>query len=244
MAYKLKIQSIIFSTLFSLFLTNIASAEDGIFGMGDNLKLFAGVDAHMRNMKFEDQFGGQLFAERFGQYDIYGGIKLFQYFGLMIGHQRTREKQRDSIINEGEQYLGILLLPGDGVESHRSHAKLRGTHIDLMGFYPICPRYSVELFATAGLIRNHLQLEDHFYAQDGFLFDEPIVNHWDNKKTVTRLSAGVQATFFKHVGLRALIGWENTAKIKDLKPVEVPESRTLVNAKNSFIYGIGIFAIT
>lgn len=232
------------ATLLSFSVSAVTQANEGLFGMGKNLNLFVGVDGQMRSMGFEDRFGDNLFAKHLGQYDVYGGVRLFRYFGLMLGYEKTSNKGRSVVINEGEEYLGILLLPGDGIEGHRTQTEIKGVHFDLMGFFPLCPKYNVDIFATAGLTRNHLRLEDNFFSQDGFPLVPVVLNHWDAKKTMSRFTAGLQSVFFEHVGIRAMVGWENTSKFKDLKPLENPASLTILKSKNSFVYGVGLFITT
>lgn len=232
------------ATLLSFSASAVTQANEGLFGMGEDLNLFVGVDAQGRSMGFDDNFGDNLFAKNFGQYDVYGGLRLFRYFGLMLGYEKTSNKERSVVINEGERYLGVLIEPGDGIQSRRSHTEIKGTHFDLMGFYPICPRYDIDLFATVGLVRNKLKLDDLLYAVDGFTLPNPIFRHYDKKKTMARLSAGAQITFFEHIGIRAMVGWENTSKFKDLRPEEPTALQTFVKTKNSFIYGIGAFLTT
>jgi len=214
------------------------------FDASEDLSVFLGIDVQGRNLDLEKDFGENLFAKRHGQYDLYAGFRIFDYFGLSIGHTSTKSKERNSVLNEGEKYLGVQIDAGDGIESHITSKKIKGTHVDLLGFYPVYNQCKIDIFGSIGLTRNKLTLKDDFVALDGLALAPTIVRNYDEKKTTFRLMLGIQAVVLNHLGVRASLGWENTSKFKDLKPLEVPNAATNVKLKDSFIYGIGVFVTT
>src|SRR5262249_39345466 len=152
-------------------------------------------------------------------------------------------RNRNITINDGDTFLGLVQLPGTGPFNQLTETKITGTHVELMAYAPVCPRYDIDLFASGGIVRNKLSLRDTFISVDNVPFEPPLVRTYDVKHTHARFSFGAQKTFCNHFGIRALIGWENTSRFKNLKPLEVPDSDTNVKAKNSIIYSIGVFAI-
>lgn len=207
-----------------------------------NFEPYFGVDVQNRELRFERPFGANIFTKNLAQTDIYGGIKFLSYFALNIGRENSQTKDRNVNLIAGDTFLGLLLPPGDS-ESDFSQTKISGTHIDFVLYYPICRNQEIEIFASLGRVRNHLQLTQVQTAQDNILLTSPIARTYDVKSTNLRATAGIQKTFCDHIGIRALIGWEDTANFYDLKPLENPEADTFVRLKASFIYSIGLFVI-
>lgn len=202
---------------------------------------YLGVDFERRSLRFEENFGDNLFKNKLNQYNVWGALQIYRYFGIGIGFDHAKERDRNSILNEGDSYLGIFLAPGDGIETHYTETKIEGTHIELLGFYPICPRYSLDLIGSIGLARNKLTLLDIFTAQDNIALIEPVVRTYDDRKTVARASLGLQMIFYRYFGARAQVIWEDNSQFNSLKPNEVPNASTNVNLRDSFIYSIGLF---
>jgi hypothetical protein len=204
---------------------------------------FIGADFGERNMGFEQPYGSNIFKKREPQYDIYGGVRLCRYVGVGVGYEKSGLKNRQSRLVDGDTFLGLVIGPGEGPESHDTEVQISGRHIDLMGFYPVIPSMNVELFGSIGLVKNHLKLQDIFVAIDDIPLEDPIYRNYDEKKTVSRVTIGLQTIFFKHVGIRGMLAWEETSRFENLKPIEVPDAVTIVNLKNSIIYNIGLFVI-
>lgn len=239
-AFKKFIFLSLLSGLFSC--GSMASYEQSPFG--EQVRVYAGADVQQRTMKFEENFGGNLFENRFGQVNIYAGARLFDYFGFQVGFEKTGDKDRTNILNEGEFYLGTLILPGDGIETHVTQTQLQGYYADLVGFLPICPRYNVDLFLTLGLVRHKLQLTDILTEIDGFPVFGDTIRTYENKKTLARVTAGIQSQPFPYLGVRIVGGWENTSRFNHLKSIEAPNAATDVNVKDSYFIGLGLFLTT
>lgn len=202
---------------------------------------YIGADIEKRSLRFEDRFGDNLFKRDLKQYNLWAALQFFRYFGLGIGFDNTNERNRNTVLNEGEYYLGLLLAPGDGIEGHLTETKIEGTHFELIGFFPVSQCYDIDLFATLGVARNHLTLTDFFTSQDNILLTDPIIRSYDERKTVARASLGAQMTIYNYFGMRAQVVYENNSRFNGLKPTEVPDAQTNVNLKDSFIYSFGLF---
>lgn len=229
--------------LLAMFLSSVSFASASSTFNFDNFRPYIGVDAQSRDMKFEDAFGGNIFKEHYPQYDVYGGIRLFRYFAINVGYQESKTKDRTAILGDGDTYLGILIPAGFGTEAHYTEAKIKGAHLDLVGFLPICPRLDVDILASVGVVRNKLSLTDIQTAADNIALPQPIVQTYDDKDTHARVSLGIQKTFYQRVGIRALVTWEDTSRFDDLKPIQSPSALTNVKIEDSLIYSLGIFFI-
>ena len=202
---------------------------------------YFGIDLERRNLRFEDNFGDNLFKNELNQYNTWIALQVFRYFGIGVGYDNANRRNRTNILNEGESYLGIFLAPGDGIETHLTETKIKGTHVELLGFYPICPRFMIDVIGSLGVARNKLSLTDFFIAQDNILLSSPIVRTYDDKKSVARASLGLQMIIYKYFGARAQVIWENNSRFNGLKPIESPAALTNVNLRDSYIYSIGLF---
>lgn len=203
---------------------------------------FIGIDAQDRHMGFREDFGGNLFKKNLPQLDAYVGVRFLQYFGLQVGYQESKTKPRTANFGPGDIILGIPLLPGED-QIHYSETRIRGTHLDLLGFFPVCLDWNLELFGSVGITRNALALEDRITNFGGEVVENPLVRTYDVKKTGARASIGIQKIFCQHIGIRGLVVWENTSRFQNLRSLEVPDSVSIVNARRSLNYGLGIFAI-
>src|SRR5579872_7320692 len=112
--------------------------NEAFWEMHDSARPFIGVDVQRRHMDFQGNFGDDLFADRFTQFDIYGGLKIFDYFGLSVGYERTGTKDEEVTFAAGDNYLGMLLSsPSVFIGDHETKAEIKGIHFDVMFFYPI-----------------------------------------------------------------------------------------------------------
>lgn len=208
-----------------------------------DLHPFVGIDAQGRHMGFQEAFGGNVFKENLPQYNVYVGARFLRYFGVAIGYEETKTKSRLADLLEGDTILGILIQPGDGTQVHYSETQVRGKYFDLLGFWPICPRYCVELFGSIGIVRNTLSLQDSLTVFNNVIEEDPLIRSFSAKKTNARASIGIQKLFCQHLGIRALVAWEDTSRFNNLSSLENPTGLSRVDARSSINYGLGIFAL-
>jgi hypothetical protein len=214
---------------------------------------YAGLDAQWRRMAFKTGFGDGLFRKNVPQGNAYVGVQLNEYLGLEAGYERTFAKANTVVIGPGGQEVGFLLPvidPDTGLlsqtEGHVNEEKLRGWHIDLIGFTP-CLQFdpSVRFFGGIGIAQKKVRLVDTLYTIDGGLLpeDEIIANRrtFKSRKTMLRLSAGVQKMLTKCVGIRAIMNWENTGRFGYLRSIERPNGITIANLRNTVSVGLGAF---
>lgn len=200
-----------------------------------------GIDLQGRHIGMDHDFGGNIFKKDIVQYNVYGGVRILDYLGLVVGFEETENLGRNVGLAPGAVYLGV---PLDAPEYHETQTKIKGFYVDLMAFFPICPQYCLDFFVSGGVVRNTLQLADHLTSDNGIIEPTPLVRTYRETSTGARASLGLQTIFCEHVGLRAIVSWENTSRFNNVKPTERPDADTNVNIKDSFIYGLGIFITT
>jgi hypothetical protein len=238
---KLNAKSWVVGLLAALLSTSSLANFEGMFDQY-GFHPFIGIDGQYRHMNYDDNFGDNVFDDGLPQFDVYAGLRFCKYWGLSIGFENSRNEERTARLVEGDYYLGFFIPAGSGTETHLTHAKIKGTHVDLMGFYPICPRYNVDLLLTIGVVRNTLYLDDLLFAVDDIPVVAPAFRSYKVRDTHARASVGLQHLFHPNFGVRGLVAWENTSEFDNLKPQENPAAVTDVKLKNSFIYSIGVFA--
>lgn len=193
-----------------------------------------GIDGQYRNMEFQEGFGDNLWKETYPQANLYGGLRFGSYFGVVVGHENSKTRDQTVNLNAGETFLGTTL----GLRTaYRGSSDIKGTYVQLMGYYPLSFMKATEIFLGIGAIHNKLHLE--YQALDG----APDNRHWNETDTHAKVEFGVQKIICNHFGLRVVGGWENTSAFENLKPVEVPASVSNVNLNDTWTVGAGFFWI-
>lgn len=225
-------------TLVSFFTSNIwANTAPSPFNY------FVGVDFQDRTMTFENDFGHGLFREHAFQYDLYGGIRFWNCWGLEIGYYANKSKNRVIEFGPGDIALGQTLTLNDPTETHYTETKIKGPHIDVLGYYSLIPSWGIEMLGGVGVAYSKLMLKDAIIEENNISMTSPISRTYDIKKANARALVGLQTLVYACVGIRATVTWENTNVFNDLKPTEFPNDVRRVNLENSWLYGLGIFAI-
>lgn len=209
----------------------------------NTLHPFVGVDFQERTLQCENNFGGNLFQAHAFQYDLYTGIRFYYYWGIDIGYFANKNKNRTTEFGPSATVSGQTLSATAPTETHYTEIKIKGPHINFLGFYPLMPLYGIEMIGGIGVAYNKLMLKDAIVALSDVSLTSPISRTYDIKKANARALLGLQTLLYSSVGIRATVTWENTSVFNNLKPTEFPNDVRSVNAKNSWAYGLGLFAI-
>lgn len=198
---------------------------------------YAGIDAQYRYMDAQRNFGGNLFRNNFPQGNVYVGLKFNEFFGAEVGYEATTRKNRTVTLGPGASANGPVLDSTTTV-TYNTTAKIQGPHADLVGFYPICPEYCLELIGSVGVASLTAKYQRTAVILDGTPIN-PVLRTFSNRRAILRASAGLQHMLCDNVGVRGTIGWENTKKFT-ISSKEVAGLST--NLKNSWIGSLGLFA--
>lgn len=204
------------------------------------IRPFVGAEGQHRNMQFAEPFGEELFKENYAQYNLYTGLRWGKHFGVAIGHENSNTRKRTKSFAAGSALLGEILA---NQETHEGVSEIKGNYFQLLGFVPLdsLNMRNTELYAGLGYQRNKLKLEDNLTVFAGI----PVLNerHYDVHKNQPRAEMGLQKTFANHFGLRFSLSWEKTSTFRNLKPIENPNADSIINLKNTWSTGLGIFWI-
>lgn len=205
---------------------------------------YGGVDIGMQHFGFKSGYGDNLFAKNLPKGNLFVGINFNNYFGLEGGYESTIEKKRNATLYGGNSTMLGNFIPGGPNETDylnlNSKAKISGWHLGITGRFPIDTK-NLFIIGHVGIKRTNIKLvsrvisyKDYGQPEELGTPQDQVVLGDNSKKNILKLSGGIEYFFNKHIGLRAMLGWENTAK---LKPVSDNKTALL---KNSFLYSIGI----
>jgi hypothetical protein len=227
---------------------------------------YVGADAQVRHMPFQKDFGGNVLKKNYPQGNFFAGFKFNDCIGIEAGYEVSKKKSgnrvhapTDSVFGTSTEPLDPPFLVGISETSH-AHSKIQGWNLNLVGFLPVwCEEYHLSLLGSVGLAqlkhktRNRLTTTETVTIFDAET-DEPIGvrndvfignTNYNKRKVVLRLSGGIQHMLTDCFGIRALVNWENTSKLHAQGRSVERRVRvdSIARAKNSFIYGLGVFTV-
>lgn len=200
---------------------------------------YVGVDGGYRRIKYEGG-GDKLFKTILPQAALYGGLKFNEYIGIEGGYKSTILKSQFVRLSGGDLVLNVPVV--DTPADFLARARLKGWYGALMGYIPVSSCYPISLLASIGATRLKTY---HFETLLRDALGTPAFftqfNTFRSKNTVLTLGIGTQYIHCDAVGIRFKIDWENTRKIKNLKPLENNASLLSLSLKNSINYNLGVF---
>lgn len=215
-----------------------------------------GADAQWRHMDFQRGFGENVFRHNYPQGDVYVGLKFNDYIGIQAGYEATSRKTETVTLLAPVTVNGVVLASTPGAVAKldsvqfSSTARIKGPHLDLVGYLPISDEYKVQLVGSVGIAN----LKATIYRQTNTVTrtvnnrqistptsTPPVRFH--GRKTVLRLVGGVQHYIADYVGVRAIVGWEDTKRLQNKLFATAPGTTGVlkVRPKDSVFYGLGLF---
>lgn len=214
---------------------------------------YVGVDAQMRHMGFHKRFGGNVLKTTHPQGNFFAGLKFNDCVGIELGYEVSTKKSRSRTLNNADTLFGGPLEQSTQAltvtNSIHASSKIHGWNLNLVGYYPlpVCDD-NLSLIGSVGFaqlkLRTHgaLRIRGVDAVTRTTLVDQTVsVGRSHKSKAVLRLAGGAQYMMTECFGVRALVTWENTSKFKNHHRRNTTNLR-LVKPKNSFIYGLGVFA--
>ncbi len=204
---------------------------------------YVGVDAQMRHMDFEKNFGGNILQHRYPQANFFAGFKFNDYLGAEAGYTFSKKQLSTRAHQSTDIVLGELLptiypvLVSQTFQS-RASSKISGWNANLMGYLPIfCKEDNTQLIGSIGFAS--LKSRVHNLV----IFNNTLIdtNYFKKHKTILRLGTGIQHMVCDNIGLRFLVAWENTSKLKAYAQNLNRTSFASTRPENSFHYGLGVF---
>lgn len=240
-------------TLLAAPLVMCAVSNNAFAGLDCCFTPYVGADAQIRHMEFKRNLGGNALKKNYPQGNFFAGLKLNECVGVELGYTIAGKKSRTVKHNNSDIVFGLPLeqptplVPAINSVTHNA-SKVDGWNLNLVGFYPIlCEDNSLQLIGSIGV--TQLKIRTKNITEATFVSSTVVTEtdhiHFKKRKAVLRLSGGVQNMLTDCIGIRALVTWENSAKLsvhgKDINTAQV--TRFIAKPENSFSYGLGVFTV-
>lgn len=214
-------------------------------------KPYVGVDADLRNISFEPNFGREHFRHDYPDTNFYLGTYMYKYLGIEAGYEYMYRQQKRQFYNDTQTVLGFTGNLGLGDQLYISDASLGGWHINLLAFWPVLS--STEITGTLGVAWLKMYF-DTVFIQDqnnpGKSANRP--TQWQtDSRAILRVGLGVRHMITEHFGARLQWIWENTSQLEATVPVGVDSNGVIlptilpnnytVYPKNTHLFGLGFF---
>ncbi len=201
--------------------------------------LYIGADAQVRRMDFKGGYGDNLLRHNSPQGNGYVGLKFNEYLALEMGYESTVTRNRLTTLTTGDVSAGTPVLAVVSPVIFRSKIKMKGPHVDVVGFYSFYEASPAQLFGSVGVafIKGTAQRQTVSMANQ----PASTVRTLSGDKRVMRLAGGLQYMLGDHLGLRGTVGWSDTNRFvissnDNLPGLRLPE----IKPKGTTFYGLGL----
>ncbi len=201
---------------------------------------YAGFDLGMRRMEYSNTYGGQAFVKNYAQGNLFVGTKLNPNVGVELGYTQTNNRKKSYTLSPGESaFTGAVVAAGTKLDV-KTKSRVSGFNVSVLGFYPIddCN----EVIGAIGLASQKVRLSMQPLGDENGAFTVPAqqlsLRTISKSKTILTARLGVEHKFTDNLGVRALVGWENTSRFKKLQ--SKPVASAFATAKDSVTGNVGV----
>lgn len=222
-----------------LLLAGLFSGSAYGFSISD-IKPTVGYDLMSHHLETAQGFGKNVIKSKYvPMSNVYLGFRFHKNLGIELGYHRTSLRKHQIFLNDGHQGLGVKAQSNEG---HDVHYKAHGPYMAAVLFSGIPTIEDAhEAYLSFGVVNKRVFVRDSIFLDSGILQTPPLVRTFKHRKSVFRAGVGTLHRLSDYMGLRTSISWENTAKIKPMKPDENPGSTLAVKTKNTINYGLGVY---
>jgi len=234
--------------LISLLFSSVACA--GFSDIDDwGIKPNLGIDAGVKGQPFDEAFGREHFRMHYPITNVYFGAKFHPLVGIEMGYEYMYRAQMRQFYNSGAPVLGFINPLVTDQRFHISDAYARGWNVNLLGFWPICPRTKTELMGSLGIAWLKM-----YYNTAAVLDGNPAtpLAMWESDtRALFKVGLGVRQMITKHFGSRLQVFWEDTSKLDATFAVPtgqggvaqpiVPANNYTVSPKDGYSVLLGFF---
>ena len=223
--------------------TLLTSSGSGAISAGwSPYKTYIGLDAQVRRMDFKGGFGDNLLQHHSPQGNVYVGIKFNDAVGIEGGYEATRTRTRDVTLHTGDIAAGAVVLPNRSPAVFKSKMKIKGPHLDLIGFYSFREDLPVKLIGSVGL-SFFKATSERIGVSMGNPAEPGRIRTLSKRKPILRLMGGLEYKWNAHFGTRASIGLVKTGKLVIFSNDGLAGATPEIKPKDSTVYGLGVFWI-
>lgn len=206
----------------------------------EGYKPYVGLDAQMRRMDFKGGYGDNLLRHNSPQGNLYGGIRLNDCVGMEAGYESTITKTRNATLYTGDIAAGSVVPAMASPVVFKSKMKIKGPHVDLVGFYSLREDFPVQLIGSVGVSFFKGTVERKT-LQMGARAVPGRTRTLSQRKRVLRLMGGLEYKVNCHFGVRATVGLVKTGKLVIFTNDNLSGAFPEIKPKDSTVYGLGLF---
>ncbi len=152
-----------------------------------------------------------IFVPDYPTSNLYFGIRFYPQFGIELGYEAAKLGKKDNTFNQGQTFFGNNV---SGVQTVSS-IRFAIWHIDFCYFYPISPAYEdIDLFASIGLGEVQTSLNLTASPNTPGTVAAALNNMQLQRTSILRVRIGAEYMSTSYLGIRALVGYDGTNKIK------------------------------
>ncbi len=194
---------------------------------------YVGAEAIYSSMGFKKDYGANLFAKNAPGLNFFVGHMFHENFGAEVGFEWFKKKKRTDVnLNTGEVVAGGSPLTNPVTVN--TSFKQQYPYLALIGKTNFDENNFVSLSLGLDLAKHkssYVQTKDN-----GASVSRPSRN-FNKTKMIPFVKASYEYKFNQDLGLKASLGWKNTARVK----TTAAEHNALeVRPKNSLNFGIGL----
>jgi hypothetical protein len=189
-------------------------------------------------MDFKGGYGDNLLRHNSPQGNGYVGLQFNEHVALEVGYESTITKNRLTTLTTGDVASGTPVPARASPVVFISKIKMKGPHIDVVGFYPFYEGSPLQLWGSIGVafIKGTAERQRISMAnQPAFM-----VRTLSADKRVLRFAGGLQYMLGDHLGVRGTLGWVDTNRLVIFSNDNIPSTiLPEIKAKGTTFYGLG-----
>ena len=201
---------------------------------------YVGLDAVYSNMKFKQDFGGNIFAKKAAPgLNLFVGHMFHENFGAELGIEFDKQMKKTAKVNAGNKVAGCLIDPNLlKFASYKTTVKQRHPYLGFIAKTNVLgDDNSVSLMVGVSL--SHINAQYNYFESDLGTIDPSITRTFTKTKPVGVVRAAFEHKFNDNFGLRALATWRNTSQFKIKAKEKGANKDTMIKLKDTFNVGIG-----
>lgn len=229
------ISGILASVLF--FVTPFAKADYCCPEWLEALCPFAGIDAKVMRVAGRRDWW-MLFPKIYGLGNVYVGFKFHENFGLEFGYEQSNRRKHFYRFTQHKRFFRFLL---PGFSQERS-VRFQLWHVDMNYYIALDHCFDFILSVGGALIRPEMNLIQNSPPRDGL--ERALVRMRLGQKGIFRARVGLQYDMLDWMGVRGLLGFDNTAHISinhDNKPSFERRRIPIRVFKDAFSVSLGVY---
>lgn len=208
-----------------------------------NAKLQLGIDLALSNIKFKENFGGNIFSNKLAPgLNVFASYMFNSYIGGELGIEMYKKMRRIEIVPSNTIVAGVRRpnFPGYS-ESYKTTIRQKNFYIGLTSKYKITQNIFFNLLL--GLSLFHVEAKKIIFALNhprhpagGVKVN--YITTFSKTMIIPMLKFSMENKFNDNFGVRCFVAWKQTSLFK-IKSQQNPTWPTCIKAKDSLNFGVG-----